>query len=275
MRRKTLALAIAFSATAGAVLARPVPCWRDNGAVVVSAALGDIAGDFILDLSAPRSLLHETTAQGAGIASTAVRAPLRLAGRQIEDAALQVVDLDSRTRNFPTNISGVIGADVLDAYAFEIAAQPCRIALGRSTRRVWRERLPLRLIEGTPAVQATITDGTVALRGWFAIDTASFGIRLAASVAALDAPQGRAVQAPKLAALVLGTELFQNLPVSLDPQTSAGLAGAIGEAVWSRFDMRVDARRRALWLSVLDVAPQAPVAGVHQGREEDEVDHDR
>jgi hypothetical protein len=253
MRHKAFALAFAFSASAGAVLAGPAPCWRDNGAVVVSAALGDIAGDFILDLSAPRSLLHVTAALDAGIASATVRAPLRLAGRRIDEADFQVADLDPRTRAFPTNISGVIGADVLAPYAVELDGQPCRIALGRSLRGVWRERLPLRLIDGRPAVRATISDGTVALRGWFAIDTAALGIRLATPIAALDPPAGRAVQAPRLAALVLGNELFQNLPVSLDPQTPTGLAGAIGEAVWARFDMRVDVKARALWLSEHDV----------------------
>jgi hypothetical protein len=61
MHRPAAALAFVLASLAGP----PAPagqtrCWVDNGAVIAPAAFGDIAGDFIFDLSAPQSVLHST-----------------------------------------------------------------------------------------------------------------------------------------------------------------------------------------------------------------------
>ena len=73
-------------------------CWYENGALVAPAAFGDIAGDFIVDVSAPTSQLHLTRAEGEGIVTPSIRAPLRLAGRRLGPAEFQVANLNARIR---------------------------------------------------------------------------------------------------------------------------------------------------------------------------------
>ncbi|HRD28184.1 MAG TPA: hypothetical protein PLO65_07785, partial [Caulobacter sp.] len=41
-------------------------CWFENGAVVIPAEIAGVAGDWLLDPSAPHTLLHETRAQMEG-----------------------------------------------------------------------------------------------------------------------------------------------------------------------------------------------------------------
>ncbi len=83
MRRVQPALILLMSLSA-AVSARAgeTACWFENGAVVAPAAIGDMAGDFVIDLSAPRTLLHETKAQMSGYAQTDLALPVRLAGQR-------------------------------------------------------------------------------------------------------------------------------------------------------------------------------------------------
>src|SRR3984957_7503318 len=132
MRRLSSVLAFALlSAATGPARAGETACWIDNGAVVTSAALGDIAGDFLLDLSAPHSQLHLTTAQGDGLGDAAsTQDTLTLAGERIA-ANFEVADLDDRSWDLPTNISGGIGADVLAGYVVELRFGPCRRTLAR------------------------------------------------------------------------------------------------------------------------------------------------
>ena len=63
-----LAVSLAFAFT-GAARAGETACWFENGAVVAPAVIGDMAGDYVIDLSAPRTLLHETRAQMTGVRS--------------------------------------------------------------------------------------------------------------------------------------------------------------------------------------------------------------
>src|SRR5439155_3103015 len=60
--RRAIAPLILLGALAAApgAWAGEARCWYENGALVVSAALGDIAGDFILDVSATTSALNNT-----------------------------------------------------------------------------------------------------------------------------------------------------------------------------------------------------------------------
>src|SRR5471030_2121477 len=104
-------LCVAVILIAGSARSGETRCWFENGALVVPAAFGDIAGDFILDVSVPASQLHVTAAQSSGIAGGEARADLRLAGKRIDAFPMAVADLDRRTRAFTTNIAGVLGAD--------------------------------------------------------------------------------------------------------------------------------------------------------------------
>ena len=185
MRRLSSALAFAvISAAASQAAAGETACWIDNGAVVTSAALGDIAGDFILDFSAPHSQLHLTTAQSDGLGDAqSTQDTLTLAGERIA-ATFEVADLDDRSWDLPTNISGVIGADVLASYVVELRFAPCRLTLSRrasSTRAL--ASLPVEMVAGTPTVAATVSDGATTLTGRFAIDTGAAGVRVSDAVA--------------------------------------------------------------------------------------------
>jgi hypothetical protein len=218
-------------------------CWFENGAVVVPAAFGDIAGDFILDASAPASLLHTTTAGTFGIEAPTTRATLRLAGVRRVKFAMRVADLDGRTRPFVTGISGVIGADALMPFVIDIATSPCRVRLSRRAKPTPASmRLPLRIVGGALAVKAAISDGASARQGWFAIDTGSATTRVAD--AGLSRSPAEGTDPPvRLRALSLGGLLFEQIPAGLTADPVAGLSGSIGEAVWSRFRLRLDPRR--------------------------------
>ena len=62
------------------VRAGETPCWFENGAIIAPAAIADMAGDYVIDLSSPRTLLHETKAQMAGIITDTVVLPVQIAG---------------------------------------------------------------------------------------------------------------------------------------------------------------------------------------------------
>src|SRR6185369_2982559 len=106
---------------AGPALAGEVECRFESGTLVVPAVVAGIAGDYILDTGTAQSLLHETTAQAAGFADTAVTGDVTLTGLTATAAPLKVADLDIRTWNLPTPAAGVIGADVLKRWVVEVA----------------------------------------------------------------------------------------------------------------------------------------------------------
>jgi hypothetical protein len=236
------AAAIVFVLMAAQVRAGETACWFENGAVVIPAAFGDIAGDFILDASAPTSQLHVTTAQTFGIEAPTARATLRLAGERQAKFDMQVADLDARARPFVTGIAGVIGADALAPFVTEIAAAPCRVRLSRGAKRGAASfRLPLRVVGGTLAVKAAISDGVTAREGWFAIDTGA-GRTLVADARLSRSPAEGTDPPVRLRALSVGGMLFEQIPAGLMADPPAGLSGSIGEAVWSRFRLRLDPR---------------------------------
>jgi hypothetical protein len=272
MRRLAAALASAFAilgaAPAGAGVTQ---CWIDNGAVIVPAAFGDIAGDFIFDLSAPQSQLHVDRALEDGIVTPSASATLRLAGERIP-ATLTVANLDARTLGFPSTLNGLIGADVLAGYVVELRFSPCRIALWRRSPPRWRAAasLPIQIIGGVPTVRASITDGRVGLEGAFAIDTGALGVRVSDGAARLSRtpkgvdPASRERPPARLAALGLGGEVLRGVPAGIEPDTPTGQLGGIGDAVWSRYALRLDLRR-----GVLELAPAAaprPVSGLRRAR---------
>lgn len=233
-------------------------CWVDNGVVLAPAALGDIAGDFILDLSSPVSVLHDTRAQGEGIEGTSQTATLRLAGMRIDGARFQVASLDARSWGFPTTISGLIGADVLRDYVVDLQLSPCRLGL-------WRRRapalgrilasLPLAEVAGVPTIAASVSDGHRALAGRFAVDTGSRGVRLSDRLASLSrAPKGvdttsRTAPPARLDALGVDDVLLRNLPAALATDAPASVSGGLGTTVWTRYALRIDLRRGRLELA--------------------------
>ena len=249
---RALAAAAIILLMAGPASGGETACWFENGAVVVPAAFGNIAGDFILDASAPASQLHVTTAQTFGIEAPTVRATLRLAGERRAQFNMQVADLDARTRPFVTGIAGVIGADALAPFAIEIATSPCRVRLSRGTKSGPAHiRLPLRVVGGSLAVKAAISDGVTAREGWFAIDTGA--ARTLIADARLSRLPAEGTDPPvRLRALSVGGMLFEQIPAGLMAEPPAGLSGSIGEAVWSRFRLRLDPRRG--WLALQPAA---------------------
>jgi len=268
MRRAAAFVALALGALiAGTARAGGTECWVDNGVVVVPAALGDIAGDFILDLSAPQSQLHFDVAGSNGITQPSDDAPLQLAGERIPPLSFAVAHLDARGWGFPTNIAGVIGADALAGYVVELQLAPCRLTLwrGAAPKLVAPQTLSIQMVAGAPAVSATVSDGRTAKHGLFALDTGSAGVRIADSEAALSRlPKGldptlRTNPPARIAGLELGGELIPNAPASLQADTPPGLIGSLGNTVWSRYAwIRVDLRADTLELGPRQSPPPSP-----------------
>jgi len=260
MRRALPLLALnLLVASGGPALAGQTACWFENGAVVVPAAIGEVAGDYVLDLSAPHTLLHETAAQRAGFAQTALVLPVRLAGQQAAAAPVAVRDLDYRGVGFVTPIAGVIGADILDRYVVTLDFAPCRLGLEPPGRSATRPAGALRvaLVGGVPTVVASASDGLTGVSGPFALDTASNGGVRARGPA--DAPRQR--PAGTLRALSLGGVLRQDLPAVVAGELPDGVVGAIGVAVLAGYRLRLDVGAGRLWLTPLRPSGPPPPEG--------------
>lgn len=237
-----LALLLAPSARAG-----EATCWFENGAVVVPAEIGGVAGDWLLDPSAPHTLLHETRAQMDGL-PPAFTARGDVAGETLDAVAVTVANLDGRAPGFPTPIAGVIGADVLARFVVDLDFAPCRVRLsarqeGRIDRRA--RTLRLTLVDGAPAVEAAVSDDRRARRGLFLVDWSSrAAVRLTAAgfrpagARAERAPRG--VAPARLRALSFDGRLYEETSAALAPDVDPTLAGALGTDLWSRWRLRLD-----------------------------------
>lgn len=230
---------------AGAARAGETACWFENGAVVVPAEVGGIAGDWLLDPSAPRTLLHETRAQMEGL-PPAFTAPARLAGETFAGVEVTVADLDDRAPGFPTPIAGVIGADVLARTVADLDFAPCRLRLGGPAPRGGRT-LRLTLVGGAPAVTAAIADDRRARRGLLAV---TWSARAAVRVAGAEfrpprraGAAGRNLAPGRLRALSFDGELYEEVTANLADDLDPGLAGALGADVWRRWRVTLDIRR--------------------------------
>jgi hypothetical protein len=242
---------LASLALARAAVAGETRCWIDKGALVAPAAFGDIAGDFLIDLSAPASALHVTRAQEDGLEGEAATRDLSIAGRRLAGVTLAIVDLDARTAKFDTAINGVIGADLLRRFIVEIDPSPCRLRLLRRRSAAWpgSVRLAIRESAGRPLAPARVTDGAQARSGLFALDTADWATVVAG--ARLSRPPAADALAPvRLRGVEVAGRLFEQVPAAVQPQGDDAAPGAIGMAVWSRWRLRLDFRHR--WL---DLAP--------------------
>jgi hypothetical protein len=217
-------------------------CWVDKGALVAPVAFGDIAGDFLIDLSTPTSALHVTRANEDGLEGEAATRDLTVAGLRLPSVTLAIIDLDARTAKFDTAVNGVIGADLLRRFIVEIDPSPCRLRLlprrPRASPKPWRDgvRLAVRDADGRPLVTARVSDGMTVRSGAFAIDTGEWTTLVAG--ARLSRPQPADAPAPvRLRALEVGGRLFEQVPALVQAE---GDTNAIGMAVWSRWRLRLD-----------------------------------
>lgn len=248
MRRRSPAL-IAFLSlvAAGSARASETACWFENGAIVAPAAIADMAGDYVIDLSAPNTLLHETKAQMSGYAETRLSLPVRLAGQRVADAPVIVRDLDYRGVGFVAPIAGVIGADILDRYVMTLDFAPCRLRLeplGSADTATGRW-LAVTMVDGVPTVLAAASSGDRSVAGAFALDTASNGGVRARGAA--DAPRQK--PAGSLRALSWNGLLLQNLPAVKAGDLPDGVVGALGVQVLSAYRLRLDPTAGRLWLT--------------------------
>lgn len=235
---------------AGAARAGETACWFENGAVVAPAVIGDMAGDYVIDLSAPHTLLHETKAQMAGITEPELPLSVELAGLKTPAVVVRVADLDARGAGFVTPIAGVIGMDVLAGHSVEIDFAHCRIRVDQPWRARRQVVFPVEMVEGLPTIVAGVSDGPTARRGAFAIDTASkamarLSTRGATTAGKLDT--GARHKAPaRLRALSIGGVLAQNVPASLADDLPEGVTGTLGTGLWGRHRLRLAADARTL-----------------------------
>ncbi len=257
-----LPLAALFLAAAPAARAGEAACWFENGAVVVSAEVGGVAGDYILDTGTAHTILAETQAQGAGYADRALTVDIRLAGRRFTARPVVVMDLDPRSFRFPTPIAGVIGADLLAGYVLDVSFAPCRVGLYRpdhAPRFRAAATLPLATAGEVPTVTASVADGPRARTGAFVIATgADTAVRIddqGAQVPGAKRPGDLLTYGAaraRLRALSLAGGLWEELPaglVSHDDLPQSAL-GVIGTPVLSTWRLRFDFPRRRL-----DLAP--------------------
>ena len=254
MRRVAPLLILSLlAASGGPAVAGQTACWFENGAVIVPAAIGGLAGDYVLDLSAPRTLLHIDVAQGAGYVDTALSLPVRVAGQTVEAAPIAVQSLDYRAVGFSTPITGVIGADILDRYVVTLDFAPCRLTLERPEAATGGRTGALRvaMVGGVPTVVAAASDGRKGVSGPFALDTASGG-----GVRARGAADGpRQKPAGTLRGLSLGGTLRQDLPAVVAGDLPDGVVGALGVEVLSAYRLRLDPQALRLWLTPKEKGP--------------------
>lgn len=253
MRPALAAMFIVLAAMAARpALAGETRCWLDNGMLTAPAAFGDIAGEFAVDPASPECLLHVDNAAGFGLTGAAARSTLTFAGERRPGFNMGIADLDARSRASAVGLAGVIGADALAGRVLEIRRRPCRLTLGRRPprARAGDTRLPLRRIAGVWAARASVSDGTTARSGWFALDFSRWTSPMAG--ARLSRQPAPAADPPvRLRALALGGRLFEQVPSGIMADPPTGIAGAIGESVWSRYDLTLDARHGWLILRPL------------------------
>lgn len=251
-RRSSLLIGCLSLAAASPALAGETACWFENGAIVAPAALADMAGDFVIDLSAPRTLVHDTKAQMSGYAQTDLTLPVKLAGERLEAVPVAVRDLDYRSVGFIAPIVGVIGADVLDRYVVSLDFAPCRLSLEARHKAQPPTVAPLAvtMVGGVATVRATASNGFTSLTGAFALDTASNGGVRARGEA--DAPRQK--PAGQLAGLSLNGTLHQHLKAVVAGELPEGVVGAVGIQFLSAYRLRLDAAGGQLWLTPVEGA---------------------
>jgi len=224
--------------------------------VVVPAEVAGIAGDYLIDPSAPTTLIHETRAQGEGHTAVDLVAVVRVAGLRLKALPVKVADLDGRAPGFDTPIAGVIGADALAGQVIDLDFRPCKVSIRPSAgSRPGGRILPLVMVGGVPAVRAAAADDRSARAGLFALDWSSAGlVRLSDRIAAFRParegvdPAARHRADGRLRALSIRGELYEEADAGLIAGLDPALMGSLGVDFWSRWRLRLDMKRRVVVL---------------------------
>jgi hypothetical protein len=185
-RLSPLSLGVLAVLAAGPARAADVACRFEAGTITVPAVVAGIAGDYIVDTGAPRTVLHETKAEAEGVTATELSGDVRVAGLNVRGVALAVADLDVRTWNLPTPAAGVIGVDVLRRYVVDVTYAPCRVRLSEPGRAPPFAGRPLDLAWdlGRPTAEAAVSDDAHKVIGRFVIASgANAPVRLADDLA--------------------------------------------------------------------------------------------
>ena len=219
-------------------------CWLDKGAVVAPAVFGDIAGDFLLDLSRPVSALHNTRANADGLTGDEATRALSLAGERLGSVNLPIVDLDPQTRGFDTTINGVLGADIARGRVLTLDFRHGGCRLGLTGRRPLPRgaRMKIDYVEGVPAIHALISDGVKTRAGLFALDTAQGATII--TKGRLSRPDTATAQV-RLRALEMAGRLFEQIPAQVASEPGS-LSGAIGTAILAHGHLTLDGTRAVL-----------------------------
>ena len=223
-----------------------IACSFEGGVLVAPAEVAGIAGDYIIDTGQPATVLHYDRAMSAGLAEPGVKAPTLLAGLESPPTDVAIVSLDARAGALPTPVAGVIGVDVLSRYRMELRLSPCRLTLRRGGAASAQ----------VPLVEATVSDGQTARRGWFVVATGQApALQLSEAEVELAPPpvEGEAAPVRRIDRLSLGGELFTRLETNVVPAESLDprAIGVIGAGALSRFRLRFDFAAARL---VLDAA---------------------
>lgn len=245
----TAAVLLPASARAG-----EAACWLDQGVLVVPALVAGVPGDFILDTGEPRTLLHETRAQAAGIAEASLAGQVKLAGMTFENRPVQVADLDARTWSLPTPIAGVIGADVLEGLVLDVNWAPCRVALyakGKAPRRKALGVLRLTLIDGRVTARGEAFDGARLAKGRFVLATGSAAAVTLNQAIVLNAAPTDAEPPLRFLGVSLGKDIAWQAPTRVAPD---GPDVTLGAPILMAHPLRFDLARHRL--SILPAAQQ-------------------
>ncbi len=242
--RPNLLIAAAIALAASGARAGETRCWLDKGAVVLPAAFGDIAGDFVLDLARPVSALHDTRANMNGLTGTSATAVLSVAGVGFGRTTLPILDLDPQTARFDTTINGILGADILRGrvLTLDFRGGRCRLTLGKRlpAGRGGAMRVPLAWVGGMPAAKAVVSDGVKARPGLFALGTARAATLIGRGSLSRPAKGDDQI---RIRAVEFDGALFEQTPAEIGPAPDSELAGALGTAVLARGRLILDGRR--------------------------------
>lgn len=248
MARLSLPLLAISLIAAGPAGAAEITCRFEGGAPLVAAVVAGIAGDYVLDTGAPRTLLHETRARAEGIATDDIVGNVRLAGMGVDGLSVGVADLDVRGWNLATPLAGVIGADALRGHVVDISYAPCRIRVSDPGEApAFRGRaLTLGWDLGRPTADGKVSDDAHEISGRFVIATgANAPVRLADDLAEAPGVAEAAELYPdgiwfaRLPQVAFAGAVGRDVAAGLMPP-EGDVVGVLGGPVLAHFRLRFD-----------------------------------